>query len=253
MSDQVAMSSSTPLVNSVLHATQILELYAAQRKEYLSLTEISHALHMHKTTVYRILRTLQSVGWIEQSEANGRYRLGTGILLVSSAVAVHHSARSLVAEEMRKLNEALNETVVLSALRGNTGICVDMIKSRHSLSISSENGYIVPMDMGATGKTLLSAQPPEVIERILSTFPPEQAEPLAEQVKTIQREGYCISEGEVDLGVAAIAVPLPMSDCIYTLSISGPVDRLRQLGYPLLRDSLLQTVENIQKKSEYFN
>ena len=49
--------SSSPYVNSVLHAVRILELYAAQRRESLSLTGISRALSLHKTTVYRILRT----------------------------------------------------------------------------------------------------------------------------------------------------------------------------------------------------
>ena len=245
------MPSNTPQVNSVIHATKILELYAAQRKEYMSLTEISKALQMHKTTVYRILRTLQSVGWIEQSALNGQYRLGTGILLVASAVSVHRTTRSLIAAEMRKLSELHNETVVLSALRQNIGICVDMVKSHHSLSISPENGYIVPLDKGATGKTLLSAQPLETIQTILSTFAPEISEPLEKQIQEIQRQGYCISEGEVDMGVAAIAVPLPMDDCIYTLSISGPVERLRQLGYERLHASLLETVESIQKKSTY--
>ena len=40
--------SSSPYVNSVLHAVRILELYAAQRRESLSLTEISRALSLHK-------------------------------------------------------------------------------------------------------------------------------------------------------------------------------------------------------------
>lgn len=242
-------SSSTPQVNSVLHATQILELYAAQRKEYMSLSEISRTLQMHKTTVYRILRTLQSVGWIEQSLTNGQYRLGTGILLISSAVAVHHTSRSLIAEEMQKLSRLHNETVVLSALLGNTGICVDMVKSRHSLSISSENGYIVPLEIGATGKMLLAAQAPQIIESILSGYPAPKAQQLRGQVEKIRQEGFCISEGEVDLGVAAVAVPLAMSDGIYALSISGPMDRLRLLGYEHLKNSLLQTVEAIQKKN----
>ena len=49
--DKETVSSTTPQVSSVIHATKILEFYAAQREEYLSLTEISKALHMHKTTV----------------------------------------------------------------------------------------------------------------------------------------------------------------------------------------------------------
>ena len=67
MGDTNFIESSTPMVNSVLQATKILDYYASQRREYLSLTEISRAIGLHKTTVYRILHTLQSVGWIEQS------------------------------------------------------------------------------------------------------------------------------------------------------------------------------------------
>ena len=58
MSDTNFIESSTPMVNSVLHATKILDYYASQRREYLSLTEISRAIGLHKTTVYRILRTI---------------------------------------------------------------------------------------------------------------------------------------------------------------------------------------------------
>lgn len=248
MSDLSAPSSSTPQVNSVLHATKILELYAAQRKEYLSLTEISRSLDMHKTTVYRILRTLQSVGWVEQSASSGQYRLGTGILLVASAVSVHNTARSLIAEEMRRLCGQYNETVVLSALRGSTGICVDMVRSHHSLSVSSESGYIVPLDAGATGKTLLAAQPEETVERILSEFDPDAAARLRGQLQAVRQRGYCVSEEEVDQGVAAVAAPLPMGETTYALSISGPVSRLRDLGYRQLGESLLQTVHIIRQK-----
>ena len=134
------MAETTPLVHSVLHATRILELYAAQRRESLSLTEISKALGLHKTTVYRLLRTLQHAGWIEQSAKTGKYYLGTGILLVASAVSVHNTSRDLLSQEMHRLAETFNETVVLSVLLGHTGICVDLAKSRHRLGVAGERG-----------------------------------------------------------------------------------------------------------------
>lgn len=250
MSEQNNDKKSIPTINSVIHATQILELYAAQREPYLSLTQISKSLNMHKTTVYRILRTLESVGWIEQSEVTGQYRLGTGVLLVSSAVAVQHTSRSLIAEEMRKLSRLYNETVVLCALRGAVGICVDMVKSKHSLSIVPENGYIVPLHIGATGKTLLSAQPDHVIAPILATLDDQRAAALAAQLEVIRTQGSCISEGEVDLGVAAICVPLVQNDNIYTLSVSGPQERIQRIGYEAIKDSLLHTASEITRKSE---
>ena len=243
------VESSTPMVNSVLHATKILDYYASQRREYLSLTEISRAIGLHKTTVYRILRTLQSVGWIEQSSINGQYRLGSGILMIASAVSVHYTTRQLISEEMRNLCELHNETVVLSSLRGNTGICVDLVKSRHNLGISGENGYIVPLNKGATGKALLAAQSDDLVANLIKDYSSEE-EGLWNQINEIRQKGYCISEGEVDDGVAAVAVPLPMPECIYTLSYSGPVERMRALDYNELVQSLQQAVKNIVLKCD---
>lgn len=79
---------------------------------------------------------------------------------------------------------------------------------------------------------------------------PGLEEKLRNQVKEIRQRGYCISEGEVDEGVAAVAVPLPMPDHIYTLTYSGPVERLRGLDYMVLVHSLQQAVKNILLKCD---
>ena len=42
MSDTNFIESSTPMVNSVLHATKILDYYASQRREYLSPVSYTH-------------------------------------------------------------------------------------------------------------------------------------------------------------------------------------------------------------------
>ena len=72
---------------------------------------------------------------------------------------------------------------------------------------------------------------------------------LLHQLLKIRQDGYCISEGEVDQGVAAIAMPLRLKDNIFVLSISGPVDRLRALTYPVLRQGLAETVTRLERKS----
>lgn len=250
MDSRISESSSTSVVNSVLHAVKILECYSSQREEYLSLTEICQATNMRKGTVHRFLKTLQSVEWIEQSDVNGKYRLGTGILLLVSAVSVHHTARSLILEEMRKLSELHNETVGLSTLCGNTGICVELLQSRHRFSSVQKKGHMVPLHIGADGKTLLAVQPPHIIERILAEFPEEFARKLRIQLEEIQQTRYCISENEIDMGVTAIAVPLSMMDATYSLNISGPAERMQHLGYEILNESLQEAAERICQKEK---
>ena len=46
-------------INSIIRATNILELYNKLDVEYLGLAEISKELDLHKTTVFRVVKTLE--------------------------------------------------------------------------------------------------------------------------------------------------------------------------------------------------
>lgn len=238
-------------VHSVLHAVRILEFFASCPEEALSLTDISRSLQIHKTTVYRLLRTLQAAGWVEQSAASGKYRLGSGAILLSAAACARRTGRELVTEEMSRLAEEFQELVVLAAVQNGSGRCVDLVKSKHSLSVMTAVGYSVPLQAGATGKTLLAAQPRAFRDSFLSTLPPAQAQTLRSQVEEILRQGFCYSENEVDLGAAAVAVPLRLQEEGLALSISGPIDRLRHLGAAPIRDSLQAAVRRLEQKTGF--
>ena len=239
---------STPQVNSVINAIKILELFAIKQKQYLTLSEISLSLQIHKTTVYRILRTLQTVGWIKQNENGGQYCLGSGALLVTAEAISHYTKQALFEEEMRNLANQFNELVILATLHGDLGVCVDLIKSKHNLSLQTVTCYVVPLNAGATGKTLLAAQPDEIMERIIQLMPQNDIPKLREQIKAIRAQGFSYSEGEVDLGVTAVAVPIQLKHGIFVLSISGPTERVKQLGYDTIRFALLNSATNIIRK-----
>ena len=145
MSPPYSEGSSVQPVHSVLHAVRVLEFFASHPEEHLSLTDVSRGLQMHKTTVYRILRTLQSVGWVEQSQASGKYRLGSGAMVLAAAAARRHSQRDLIAEEMARLAEDFHELVVLATVQNGSGQCVDLVRSKHSLSVAAAVGYSVPL------------------------------------------------------------------------------------------------------------
>ena len=229
MSPPYSEGSSVQPVHSVLHAVRVLEFFASHPEEHLSLTDVSRGLQMHKTTVYRILRTLQSVGWVEQSQASGKYRLGSGAMVLAAAAARRHSQRDLIAEEMARLAE-------------------DLVRSKHSLSVAAAVGYSVPLQAGATGKALLSAQPDAFVEEFLKGLPAAQARALGRQVEEIRRQGFYWSESEVDQGVTAVAVPLTLRGGTYAMSISGPTDRLRAIGTDTLRQALSDAVRKLRQK-----
>ena len=51
-------------INSILRATSILNLYRTMNVEYLGVSDISRELGLHKTTVFRIVKTLEYAGWL---------------------------------------------------------------------------------------------------------------------------------------------------------------------------------------------
>ena len=250
MSHAQEAASSTPKVNSVLHATQILEYLTKDQQGGVSVSEISKALSIHQTTVYRLLRTLQSVKWVEQSASTGRYRLGTAFLTVSDFAASNHTGRDIIVEEMRELAERFNETVVLAAVRGETGICLELIKSKHNLSFQNAVGYSTPFHAGATGRMLLASQPDDKVAHILKSYPEHQAMEMKQKIDRMREQGYWISESEVDIGAAAVSVPVKTRDDTYVLSISGPAERLRLLGYDVLRQALQAAADSIHQKEQ---
>lgn len=240
-------TGGTPAVNSVLHSVRILEWLAAQ-PEAQSLTEISRALTLHKTTVYRTLRTLEGVQWVTQSPESGKYTLGSRTLLLAGAAASRCTPHGLIAEEMHRLAEQFHELVVLAAVRGGTGLCIDLVKSQHNLSLVTAVGYVVPLSAGATGKTLLAAQEEDFRTRFLSALPPAQRGTVARAVEDIRLRGWGQTVGEVDVGAAAVAIPVTVGGERCALSISGPAERLRALGWENLRTALTQAVGRFRQK-----
>ena len=112
-------------INSIIRATAILELYEKLNVQYLGIAEISKELGIQKTTVFNIVKTLVHQGWLIQDNPNGKYRLGTRILRVSTMITRSITTEELIEKEMRRLRDEYNEDVVLTAMVDGVPICVE--------------------------------------------------------------------------------------------------------------------------------
>lgn len=142
-------------INSIIRATAILELYEKLNVQYLGIAEISKELGIQKTTVFNIVKTLVHQGWLIQDNPNGKYRLGTRILRVSTMITRSITTEELIEKEMRRLRDEYNEDVVLTAMVDGVPICVEKVKSANYLQIQSKVGRVGSYVKGSTGKTVL--------------------------------------------------------------------------------------------------
>ena len=105
-------NSDGVLVQSVARALEILELFR-QRKE-LGISEISSAMGLSKSTVYGLVNTLVTFGYLEQISENRKYKLGIHLFELGSAVVERLDLRQEARRYCEELSKRYGQTVHLA-------------------------------------------------------------------------------------------------------------------------------------------
>ena len=259
MPDTVTGEKQPQYINSISRAIHVLELFGRLNAPSLGIAEIARALKLQKTTVFNIVKTLAREGWLVQEGPGGKYRLGTSILRVSTAVVRGITTEDLILEEMHRLRDKYNEDVVLTAMMDGLPICVEKLQSSNVLRVASKVGRMSNLFKGSTGKALFAWQTPRFIESVLDqTFgqgpaAEEQKEAVRREQEKIRAQGWCISLGEQDPGVASVAVPIRNSQgvALYSLAILGAENRMRQKGMDAIRQELVDTARCLEEERNF--
>ena len=134
---------------------RVLEVLA-ENPEGLTVTELSNALDIGRTVVYRLVVTLEAHGLIRRSP-DGRCRLGLGLL--SLARVVQPLIRDASGPALRMLAEAVNCTSYLLIADGSDGlIAVVSEPIRSDLHVALRIGTRTPLEASAGGRAILAAR-----------------------------------------------------------------------------------------------
>lgn len=244
------MEKKSGYVNSILHAVQVINLFATE--DSLGVTEISKRLGLHKATTFKILQTLKYENWVVQDEKSKNYSLGTGILPVARAVSRTVNTESIIAQMMRDLERKVREDIIFCKLTGKEAICVIKIESDHLMVSSAKEGGALPLHMGATGMVLLAHQEDILIEDIFHSFHKElfqNHDEFVQELRKIRNQGYAITCSNYDKGISAVGVPISnqKGQVQYSLSVVGPVERMLEVGLGEIKESLIDMADQIGK------
>ena len=219
---------------SVLEKASDLIDCLGQAGEPVSLAYVRSALDMPKSSTHRMLSELAVLGIVRRTE-DGRYSLGPRLLYWGEAAAETFNLRSIAEPSMRRLRDAIGESVHLYIRENDTRICIAAVEARHELRPFIQLGRPLPLRAGAAGKVLLAFADEEVQRLELrrakadgEKLPNAPGPRLAGQLEQIRAERWATSIGEREDGVAAVATPIQdsRSRVVAALSISGPTTRL---------------------------
>ncbi|MCL6452011.1 MAG: IclR family transcriptional regulator [Alicyclobacillus sp.] len=231
-------------VRAVDRALDIL-LCFARSDGGLSLSEIARSVHLHKSTVHRLLASLQAKGFVRKHPQSDRYFLGWSVLELISGIYQSDELSSLVLPEMTRLRDATGESVVLYVRSGYVRIRIQAVETSDPGHQTLDIGNAYPLYLGAAGKVLLAYGDPEVVESVLQSdsFPAYLSPTeFQAQLQDVRAAGFAISFRERDPDLSAMAAPVfGRNGFLAALAVTGKASRLTEPVMQAHRETLLKS------------
>jgi DNA-binding IclR family transcriptional regulator len=222
------MEEKKNTVRAAERALDILICFTNQAE--LSLTEIAKATSLNKSTVFRLLATLEGKGFIKRDPHSDKYQLGIRIWELAGQIYQSSDPAMLFLPQMEHLRDTLEETVSLYIRDGAERIRVQAVESNQAIRRVAPIGVRMPIFLGASGKVFLAFLPESEQQQLLIEAGMSNAERQAftKQLSKIRENGYALSVEEREVGTAAISVPIFQRDghLLAALAVSGPVSRM---------------------------
>lgn len=240
-------------IRSVQRAIDVLQVVGAH-DDGLTLTEISNETKLAKSTVTRVLATLEVNNYIQKEESTGKYYLGVQLYFLGHAASKSLSLNNVAKDTMLAFREEIGETVNLYIADGYYRVCVQQYESLHSVKHMIQVGQQLPMTVGASGKVLLAYKDNAFIEEVMQKQPMVKSkEALKEELAHIKSIQYAESIEEREVGTSAAAAPIFDIDgkMIGALSVSGPAQRFNPQKVEGLKERLIEKAYEISSNMGY--
>lgn len=248
-------------VSSVLKVFGILQALGEERE--IGITELSQRVMMSKSTVYRFLQTMKSLGYVAQEGESEKYSLTLKLFELGAKALQNVDLIRSADIQMRELSRLTRETIHLGALdEDGIGIVyIHKIDSMYNLRMHSRIGRRNPLHSTAIGKVLLAWTDRGEVDAILSQMEFTRStentlltpEALINALDIVREQGFGEDIEEQEQGLRCIAVPVFDRFGVVTagLSISFPTIRFSEESKSDYVSMLHTAARNISQQLGY--
>ncbi|WP_134704236.1 IclR family transcriptional regulator [Ammoniphilus sp. YIM 78166] len=247
------MKESGQTVQSVERAMRIMECFTLEKPQQ-TLGELAAQTNLSKSTVYRLLSTLEGIGYIKQDDLTQKYSLGFKVFFLGSVVTGNLSLRETALPFMRKLGEEISETVDLNIIEGGQRVCIEMVESSEQIRNIVKVGQRNALWVGASGRVLLAnleaAERQNILQEAVRQNQLDMDQSvLEEKLDLIRTKGYAISIDERVKGSFAIASPIFTHEGKLAggVTAAGPIHRLSGDQTPFVIQQVMHTAYQISQ------
>ncbi len=226
---------------TLTRALDIIDIFDYDNRE-LTAQELSQRTAIPLSTLYRLIKDLETRGYLKYNSHLATYGLGMRFFELGCVVSQQIELPEVCGPHMRHLSEQFDATVMLTAVYRNEVICLEVVQSRRILRLAMDRGSRLPFYAGAGSKILMAFLPESTIDRLLGQQPivaftsHTMTDPAAFKLHLteIRQQGYALSDQEMNPGAVGIAAPVynAQREVVAGMTLAGPSSVLGRENFP---------------------
>ena len=246
-------SVASTLANG-LKVLEFVSLYG--KKKGVTLQDITNSLEMHRSNVFRYLKTLVNCGWLEYDTETYRYHIGIKPLQIAGSSLNQLDLRAIAHPFLKELVDETCLAIHLGVLNGSSIVYIDKVENNSPIQMRSRPGMMAPVHCTAMGKAMLATCNTQTVVSLigedLHRYTPHtitNIEDLLEELKKIQECGYAIDNEENEMGIGCVAAAIfgYEDDAIGAVSLSTLIQFLTPENIGLFSSRVMKTASRISQ------
>ncbi|MEM5313235.1 IclR family transcriptional regulator [Paraburkholderia sp. JHI869] len=215
--DDEGAGASTYLVPGLERGLRILAEFSA-REPVLGAPELSRRIGIPRTTTFRLLQTLEALGFIERANGDRQYRLSVAVLRLGFEYLSSLELTDFGTPLLERLRDATGLSTHLLIRDGRDVVFVAKAQTREPMfsSVKVHVGTRLPAHATVHGQVLMgdltlaelrTLYPEKQLERYTERTPATVAD-LYARVREFAQQGYAVSEASFETGISVVSAPV---------------------------------------------
>lgn len=210
---------------------RVLEILGAA-DEPMSLSDIGRAMELSRSSTFRLIYTLNQMGFLKDGEQKNTYSLGARVLNLGFAYLNQQPITTIARPFLSDLRDTTGVSAHLSVLEGfdvlylgshqaRTGFVSNMVTGTRTQAYASAIGWCL---LGAMSDDELRAMCDDIEMAPFTDKTPTDFEALRARVQAVRDAGHIFSQGFREPGGSSVAVPVRdhTGQVVACVNVSGP-------------------------------
>jgi IclR family transcriptional regulator, acetate operon repressor len=223
----------------------------------LGVSEIAAKVGLHKSTVSRILGTLESEDLVERDPSTRRFRLGLGVIAMAGPLLADLDVRRVAYPVLHELSRRTGETAALMVWDGGEAVCVEQVPSQHQVKHTTPLGTRYNTAASSSVQVFLARLEPFVVRSLLlkgTIDLPGLTEATLDaylvRLHDVADRGFATNYGETSLEEVGIAAPVldHRGELVAAVLLSAPRFRISTEQLGILQETVSSAAGDITSR-----